>query len=241
MNEEIKSVIAKANKLFALAENNSNPNEAANAAYQAQKLLEKHKLTRAAIAAASADEDEEDVIEHSTPLERVKRATWWKEFLAAAICSVNGCEALWVRESYSVKVLKIVGRSSDIEVVRWFYSSVVAQIEALCKGAMIAGQGRGKRWSNSFKQGATSTVINRLKAAKQEVRKEYQQTAALVLVERREEDVKNWITKHRPGYTPKGSSRFSITKDAYSQGREAGNRVDLSRAKLNNPNKGLLA
>jgi len=241
MDAETKAVISKANKLFALAENNSNPNEAASAAYQAQKLLEKHKLTRAAIAAASDEDDEESVIEHSDPLERVKRTTWWKDFLAAAICSVNGCEVLWVREPYSMKVLKLVGRPSDIEVCRWLYSSIVSQIETLCKGAMIAGHGRGKRWSNSFKQGATSTVIDRLKAAKREVRKEYQQTAALVLVERREEEVKNWMTEHRPQYTPGKGKRFNITRDAYSQGKEAGNRVDLSRAKLNNPNKGLLA
>lgn len=235
-----KAIIAKINNLFALSEGTSNPNEAANAAFQAQKLLEKHKLTRAAIEVESGERDEEPVIEHSSPLEEVKRSTWWKDFLANAICSTNGCEAYWDHRG-AVKLLKLVGRQSDIDICRWLYVSVTNQIEALCKGAMLAGHGRGKRWANSFKQGATSTVIDRLKAAKREVRQEYQQTAALVLVETREEDVKNWMSKHHPRLRSGSKQSFSITRDAYSQGKQAGGRVDLSRGKLGGSNKGLLA
>jgi len=241
MNQDvdIKAIIGKANKLFALAEKNSNPNESANAFFQAQKLLEKYKLTRAELDVVSDVIDEEPIVEDNVPLEQVGRSTRWKDFLSATICRVNGCHSYWSHK-YDQKHLKIIGRPSDVTIVRWLYRSVTEQIETLCKAAMLAGLGRGKHWANSFKQGASSTVTKRLREAQVEVRDEYKGTAALVLVKKRDEDLELWVKKHHPYLTTGKSTSFSISRDAYSQGIEAGRRVDLTRGKLGTSARGLL-
>lgn len=225
-----EQILSKVRNLLALSKND-NVHESSAAYKAAQKLLTKNRLTMADVY-ASAEKSREPIITSNEPLYAGIRAINWKGSLAAGITKANCCScywhSVWVDGRWN-KQLLVVGRQSDIDVVRYLFSAVVAQIEAYCAAAMLRNRGGGKTFANNFKYGATNTVVERLAEAQQEVEEEYEGTTALVLVnkDKAELDVAMKALKLR-----KRTVKSRYDDRGQEAGKRAGRRVNLSRGAL---------
>ena len=94
-----------------------------------------------------------------------------------------------------------------------------------------------KTFSNNFKIGAVDAIAERLTEAKQEVEKEYEGTAAMVLVKKNEIEVSKAMNSMN--LKPKKAS-YRSDYSGYAAGKMAGKKVDLSKYKMNSTTKGLL-
>ena len=202
-------ILDKVKKLMSLAQGQGNTNECANAFAKAQELLMRHKLTMADL--DGFDEESSEPIEESDMEIYGKRIIAWKRYLADQVAKLNSCRTFTRSGRGNAKHL-IVGRASDVEMVNYLVSSVIHQIDFLCKKAMRNGEGSGKTFSNQFKFGAVETVIGRLKEVSAKVRQEYQGTSALVLVNTRSAEVdlfmnNNYNLKNSTGHRIAGDDR----------------------------------
>lgn len=238
-------VIDKIKKLLRLAES-ADVNEAANAAAQAQRLMEQHRIDQAMISvdedAEDASVDDEDIKEFSDqPLAASGRLAQWKSSLGVAIASINGCRCVLSKEWSDGHrkfrtTLCLVGHPSDVVTVRYLFSYLVGEIERLCKER---NHGRGRTWANSFRIGAVHTVRKRLQEAKEQARLDARKklkgntkalariSKALERVDARAGAVDLWMKENLE--TRAGRSRASNRDwDAYREGKRAGQTIDLS-------------
>lgn len=224
-------VLDKVKRLIALSNNNTNVNESATAFAQAQAILSKHRLTMAEVDAASSALAGELISESSQPLYQGERVIHWKSYLAGEIAAENGCKVFTRTFRNPVKIVKyvIVGRESDIQVVRYMFESIIEQIEFFVKLAMKSGEGSGKTFSNNFKYGAADTVVKRIKEANLKIRDEYKGTQALVLVDNRFNEVQRWVEKMVPNMKTSKAVSFREDRTGYYLGKQAGQKVSLNK------------
>jgi len=218
-------ILLKIKKLLDLSKNNTNVHEAAAAYHAAQKLLTQHRLSLVDLEKADDSDYDFDDVYYG------KRKITWKGVLASGIAKCNGCRAFW-RATRAGRVLQVVGKKANIDIVKWLYASVSAQIESLCKLAVQASYG-GKTFSNNFKLGASNAVIQRLQLAKSEVESEYTGTHALVHINQADAKLEQYfreVLEVKP-YTAK----FTGDSNGYAAGTRAGKRVNITKGGL--PNK----
>ena len=230
------SIIEKINALLnKTTENGCSVEESATAAKLAQKLLTEYKLSTSDLSV-----DAESVHNNAKPLVVSQRLTHWKSWIANALCQTNGCKA-YTNRNKTIEVnkkgrahwvskceLRIIGRDSDIEIVRYFFEYLTNEIERLCKQAMAEGHGTGKTWANNFKSGATNAVTTRLKEGYQEVRNEHSNSTAIVKLDARDVEVQKWVSENlklSKGYRSYASADY----DAFYQGQRAGKSISLNK------------
>lgn len=242
MPEPDERIVDRIKKLLRLAQSD-NVNEAANAAGQAQRLMEQHRIDQALLDVSDADGgpvEDEDVRVDGEPMTRSGRLPQWKVQLGVCVANANACrcylDTRWNddREVYE-KSLCIVGRPSDVATVRYLFTYLAHEIERLCKRD---GQGRGRTYANSFRIGAVHTIRKRLVLAKAEVRKEAKKklrgdsTAlakidkALAKIDQRGQDVDDWMDKNMDLSNGR-ASRSRRDWDAYRAGQQAGHGIEL--------------
>ena len=233
------NVVDKIQALKRLSENKSaTPSEAANAAARVQELMLKHKITEAEL---GSDESKEEI--HwfkDDPLHVSKRDSAWRVVLACGIAEVNGCRCMTGVRPDGARRISLLGRASDVEVVRYLYAYLEREIERLAKGHLlvesknktydslfVTGLHRGK----SFRMGAVFTVLERLKAQKIEVetvaRAEGMSTA-LSIIDKRDEDLKVWISKNATSKRQVGNDPVHV--DSFNAGRKAATSIALNDA-----------
>jgi hypothetical protein len=221
------SILNKVKDLLSLSEGAGNVNEKASAYKLAQKLLAKHRLTMADIEASGVSTDKESVEVSSEPLYEGKRMITWLGILASGIAANNDCAVYW--SGGKVRRLTILGRKSDVEIVRYLYDTVSAQILSFCKVA-LRRNGGGKTFSNNFKLGAANVVIQRITEATKEVEQDYAGSRAMVLVKRDRAELES--AKAKLGLRSKAAVKARFSPDGYAAGRAAGARVNLTRGGL---------
>jgi len=208
--------------------------EAATAANIAQQLLTQHRLT---VADLSANGESYEDIHNKEALFSGMRRIHWKDKLANCLTTVNGCMAYvdtvpvydrgQMRRKNKV-YCRIIGRNSDIQICTYFFNYLEREIETLCKAAMKRGEGTGKTWSNSFKNGASDAICNRLREANQDVKTSAANSTALVKLENRDEAVSKWAEDNlKLKNAPEKTVRYS--RSGYASGKIAGNNVNLNR------------
>jgi hypothetical protein len=212
-----ESVIDRIRKLMALAEKNSNVNEAATAAAMAQSLLFKHKLCQADIQADDEPEDALGTADFDTP------GHLWRKSLVHGISRAFYCRAVTL--SGKRKTVRIVGKLSDTQSVIYLAQYLINEIETLAKG--VAGQ--GKAYVNAFKVGCVATIIARLDAQRKEQDRTVQETAsestALVL-KNDAVAVSRYFHTLFPK-TVKGRGPVARDGGGYEAGKQAGANVSL--------------
>jgi hypothetical protein len=212
-------IINKIKDLFALASSTSSLDEAATATALAQKLLDKYQLSLADLASSK----QENVIEEF--VSKNKRDTTWKGKLIAYLAGSNYTRALF----FQGLGYKLIGRKSDIELVSYFWKSIVAQIDQLADNAIKNGVGSGKRFSNSFKYGAAQAVIDRLKTARAESKKEAERTeqgkSGLIWLSKKNEEVERYLNRYKHKTIVK---KPDVSYNAYAAGVAAGQQVNLA-------------
>ncbi|KKN19844.1 hypothetical protein LCGC14_0941700 [marine sediment metagenome] len=227
-----EQILTKVKDLLALSSGNSNLNESASAYKAAQRLLTRHKLNMADVYASAERVVREPIIKCNEPLYAGKRMITWKGSLAKGICDANSCGCYWnniYTESVWLQHLVLVGRQSDIDTVRYLYTIISAQIEAMCVVAMFQNGGGGKTFSNNFKLGTVNTVAKRLNEAVQEIVDEYVNTKAMTIINKDKEDLSGAMSALN---LRKRTVNSRYSESGYDAGKKAGRRVNLTRGSL---------
>lgn len=194
------SVVDKILALRRLSENKSaTPAEAANAAARVQELMLKHQITEAALGPS-----EQSVEWDRNPLFSSRKSCKWRTALAVGIAKVNACRAMRaVRPDGSIHIT-VVGRASDIEVVRYLYAFLEREIDRLAKEYLKSNDrppGSGMLIGESYRIGCVVRIIARLEEQKAAVVAEAREaghTVALVRVDERDLAVEAWVSKNAP-------------------------------------------
>lgn len=222
-------VIDKIRQLRELSKS-SNIFEATAAAKAADKLLQKHRLTEEDLIARGVSQKEypED---DSHVLYETARIITWKSILASVLARHYGC-ALWDGVSYEtghkVSRYKLVGRKSDMEMVRYLFAWLVFEIERLCK---LSCKGKGHIVSQSFCEGAVSGIKQQLDKSKEEIKQEANQSGqslALVRIDERLSESRTALySLHKNLKVDKSVSYRRLNQDAYNNGISAGKNIHL--------------
>lgn len=255
----LSDIIAKVQKLRRLA-TSSNANEAAAAAAAADRIIQEHALSEAQLE-ASGEHVAELPTEAKDPLHvfRGGRTPAWHLRLCVELARHYGC-ALYV-EGFrypngrkAEEHVKIVGRSSDVEALRFMYSWLSVEVERLAQDVKVAtsywcdvcggtpedtsltcGGIAPHKWRSdarratrnarqSFRHGAVRGIANALYRSKEEARAHVSTSTALAIFDRRLEQA----------MAVKGSMKFDGRKriggtvrdeTAYVRGARAGGRL----------------
>lgn len=229
----IEEVVTKIRKLLALSKS-ENVNEAALAAAKAAKIMEDYQISEAAL----LTEPEKDEPVGSFPFEKAGKKVHWRMAVASGCAATCNCKTYW----YGAQIT-LIGREADVKAARYLYDLILPQVENLaeeCFEAQAPWEDK-RRWMHAFRLGCAATIKNRLYVQHKEtvtnLRKQAQSgillsdggssSTALVVVDRRLARVENFekSLQLRRGRGPSMSSR-----DGYTVGREAGNRVNLGGA-----------
>lgn len=228
-NNTIANVIARIQKLRELAGNNTNEHEAASAAAAAAKLIDRFQLSEMDLQ-LKGDKNAEPIVEGEVPLHKTGRAMLWVGFLAMTLCEHYGCTGYWnhvndaeevfaknpnaVRDSY--KAFKMVGRQSDMDIVRYMFDWLHPVIVYLMK---LNASGRGMKYSQNYAYGVVQGIKNQLQLEHKEAKVEAaanNQSQAMVLLDSRlalseshlKSTVKGLHTKRSHlGYDPNARAR----------------------------------
>lgn len=228
MNEQ---VIDKIKGLLSLSQS-SNLHESSVAWATAQKLMLKYRISEVEL---NSSAPKEAINTSPIPLFSGQRSITWMSILAGGIAKVNSCGVV-VRSTNDGVIFALSGRPSDQEIVRYFYNSIVSQIEILSARAMKERNGPksgAKTFSNNFKLGAVETVLNRLDKIKEEVKQEANQeakvggTSAAMVLASRDREIEQYMAKEYPKlvYVSKPHRSNENAKDL---GRAAGNSVNIN-------------
>jgi hypothetical protein len=231
------NALDKIQALKRLSENKSaTPAEAANAAARVQELMLKHKITEADLGVE--DSAEEVTWFKDDPLHVSKRESTWRLMLAIGIANVNGCKCMTGFVPGGVRRTTLVGRASDVEVVKYIYAYLEREIDALAKSHLASYSKppyllahtslmRGK----SFRLGAVNVIISRLKEQKEQVEQEARtqgQSSALAVIDNREAGVQAWVDRHAK--EKRVITNDSVDTASWHAGKAAANSIALHRA-----------
>lgn len=222
---DISSVIDRVKKLLALT-TSSNANEAAAAAAVANKLIDQYRLAASELETSS--EDHEEVFEDSAPLYESGRITQWKSSLACHLAKHYGC-AIYNAKGFRQNLFKLVGRKSDIEIIRYMFSWLSIEIDRLSDQAS-KGRGfnrsAGKVFSNSFCSGAVVGISNQLETSRKEVAQTVSSVAMVRLNLRLEEAIDFMNDAHKLKKTNNNSKSY-FDRGAYEAGKVRGQSIHL--------------
>ena len=221
LSPEQEEIIEKVRKLLALSKS-ANPHESALALAKAEDLLERHRLDMTAIEMVTGQK--EQIIEDDDPLFDSEKITKWEASLAHGISYLYGCTTIRV----GGKVIKIIGRASDIMFVRYFVSYVTLEFFRLSKDAFYK---KRKDYKDSWFLGATEEVLKRLKEAKAIVQQTANQFAVMTVNNRYNEAQKKLDELYPQATFNKLNAPDKFNADAYYLGQQAGNKIKLTQDK----------
>lgn len=169
-------------RLLALSENKTaDPNEAAVAAAQAQRIMEQHALDRALI----DTETQGTILGAQEPCELFdgqddehlhlwiggKHVTW-RSILANGLARLNDC-AVVVDNGGGFCRFLVVGTPTDVAVLRYVFTFVEHEIDRLAKRAARRGQVYGRTGGNQFRLGAVESVLYNVERTKRAARQAF--------------------------------------------------------------------
>lgn len=137
------------------------PEEVAASLALAQRLLEREGLTRESLAlGGSADaEPEEDMVKCPDPLEGTGgKLAVWKNYLGVILTKENGCAGYRGPDG-----LILIGRPSDIQVIRYLFAYCAREIDRLAKAYC---KGCGATYANNFRLGCVDAIAKAIKTQK---------------------------------------------------------------------------
>ncbi len=231
---EIDKVIAKVQRLLSLS-SSSNANEAAAAMNAANKLIDQYRLSEADLSSNHSDLD--PMMEDSDSIYETGRINPWKSTLVVVLAKHYGCAVfnnMTFPNGRKVSHYKLVGRKSDIAIVRYFFAYLMAECQRLCEKE---AHGKGKVFANSYCFGFVAGIKQQLLESRKEAEKEATGNA-IVAINRREEESKNFMNQLYRLKQSKGSSQSQTDYRAYSQGLEQGKSIHLGHG-LNSGNSGV--
>lgn len=158
--EEAKKKISKLLRLST----SSNQHEAERAASKAAEIMHKYQIQEASLCDIEQEEEETE-IDTFLKMEGKKREHWQMS-IASGCAVVCSCKVYWEMGGKFGSVIKIIGRKSDVDSVRYLFQMISRQVEEAAvrsyykKG--VYGIEDKKSWSHSFKLGCATEIRSRL-------------------------------------------------------------------------------
>lgn len=219
----IDSIIAKVQKLLALA-NSSNANEAASAAAAANRLIDQYRLSEADIATDSVEID--PMMEDDHFIYETGRIIPWKQSLVTVIAGHYGC-AVFNSVTYptgrKVSRFKLVGRKSDIAIVNYMFSYLSTECMRLCEKEAY---GQGKVFAASYCAGFVAGIRQQLSESRKEAEKVATSTA-IVAINNRQKEAADFMNSLYRLKSVKGGSSARTDYGAFSAGMRQGRNTHL--------------
>lgn len=212
---DIEKVKARIAKLLAMAADTSSPNEAAIAASRARKLLDKHNLDEGQV------EVGDDFSAITTSAERRTTIPRWEQWLSTAVAEYNTCISRLVDGR-----LCMCGIKEDAELAASMFDYLREAVLRMCK-AHMADQGYKRynaRVGNSFKLGATTELVAKLRILKESRENEVRDTGTGLICLREEA-----VHTHYgfAGYT-RNSRKVPVDKTSYDQGKDDATDIEVN-------------
>ena len=239
MNRE--TILRRAAKLAALANDMSSIAEAEAASERLAELLREHRLTMQDVSQATMREHirAED---HETSW---MRAPKWAQFLSGGIATACGCQSISYRGGGKHARMRFIGEEADVAVCRYWYSVLEELLPAIAdrektnvenlhlNDARVAGM-QGKRfplrsWTElreAFLIGVGYRVCNRLQRLLQpEMGEAGASGRALVLV--KDAAITDWIKEHLGDIKEAPIGELDPDHSAIRAGMRAGEGIEL--------------
>lgn len=233
----LDKIIDRIKKLQRLA-TSSNPNEAAAAAAEAQRLMLEHRVEAASL--EDVTQPKEKIGEHDV---MANASEAWIGALAQGVSYAYDCKIFWRGSK-----LHAIGRPSDVAALRYMLAYLGQEVVRLSEahsfdddpdyafrsGAKRAGYVR--TWRSQFRVGCATTIAARLREGKgkfeQEVKSRTDAATCTALV--RLADVKTEVqayVKAHYKFSSRGGSSARYNSGARAAGAAAGHGVNLSGGK----------
>ena len=216
----------KVRKLLQLA-TSDNQNEAALAMSMAQSLIDKYNLEMIELSEKEVVKFEE-IIEAKEPLYVGGRIPGWKSILAGILARHNNCRIIIQKgmggaSSNRETHLKIYGRETDIDHVRYMFAYALDQLTRL---SYIPCVGEGHRFKDSWYHGAVMGIKDKLDESKKEVLSNSSQFT-VNKYNQLGTDVDDFIkSKYSKLRSCKCNSK--LDSSAFSNGRKTGREISLN-------------
>lgn len=226
MSEQLASVIGKVQKLLALA-NSSSAHEAANAAAAANKLIDAYRLSELDLA---VDQQESDpIMEDDEYIYETGRIVPWKVRMIHVLADHYGVANFndnHFATGRKVSRFKLVGRTSDIKIVRYMFAWLTAECQRLA-GSI---KGRGHVAIASYCEGFVAGVAMQLKTSREEIQRTVTSSAIIKLNERLEESSKFMYDHNSNLKTVKTKSHSQRDIGSFLAGQRRGQDIHLGAA-----------
>jgi hypothetical protein len=226
---DLNSIISKVNKLLALSKS-ANINEASAAAAAANKLIDAYRLQECDL---EIDIESSDPVEEDTDyLYESGKITAWKSSLANILVRHYGC-ACYNDCGYAtgrkVSRYKLVGKRSDIGIIRYMFSYLTAEAARLSEKE---AKGKGRVFVASYCMGFVRGVDEQLKKSRVEAQKDAT-SAAIVKIDGRASAARAELYRlHTNLRSGKATSHSQIDPRAFDMGKAKGSNLHLG-ASLN--------
>lgn len=221
----ITDIIDKVKRLQALS-CSSNANEAAAAAAAANKLIDKYRLEAADLEVEDSTQNE--AIENDSDyIYTSGRITVWRISLIKVLSIHYGVANFndVSRESgRKVSRYRLVGRRSDIGIVRYMFSWLTSECERL---ARIEAYGMGKIFVASYCDGFVDGIATQLKLSRQQVRTEATSTAMVRIDARLQESMQGMYRLNKNLRMSKTVSHAHTDRMAFAAGQQRGQSTHL--------------
>jgi len=229
MATTLTEIIAKVQKLLSLSKNNSNAAEAATAAGIANRLIDEHRLSVADLELESSTK--EAVVQDDNHLYESGRITAWRASLVRVLTSHYGVayynDTTHSETGRQVSRYRMVGRKSDMEVVRYFYVWLGAECERL---SALEAKGKGRVYVASYQLGFVSGVSEQLMLSREQA-KQTATSTSIVMIDSRGDEARTGMYNIVPGLRKsKGSSSRQHDVGAFGEGKARGQSVHLGNA-----------
>lgn len=228
-------VMRRIQKLLNIAnDGRGDPNEAAAAAGQAEKLMRKFNIEHADLLTKeiARGAGKFATIKCSANMKRddpnrptLQRNPGWACWLAYDVAKLNDCEIRQFMDHRGA-VLGFLGFESDAQVAGWMFDYLVGELIKGCKAYQRATT-RTKAESESFRRGFVLAMCGKLSKLRAEKVAEMQEAVAsrALVVSKTQALVEHFGEfKYRESKTT-----TSVVGDAYHAGRAAGSKVDVGR------------
>lgn len=218
------SILAKIKSLLALAENNSNVNEAAAAALKARDLMRQYDIAQKEVDEVVSKDNRPaaNVGEQVAPKESYHK---WEIYLAMYMVDFLPVEFLIRGGAQGKRRPLFIGHEVDVMVVIEMYEYIRKAIWRMAREL------EGSRAQRSFCEGAIYTIRQRIlerKAKEQQEPTPEIQKYEMICVDKKTQ-VQNWITKKYPKLKQTNlRGTRDIDGDAFRQGMRRGHEISLN-------------
>ena len=230
---DIDKIKERIQKLLAMANDASSPNEAAIAASRVQKLMAKYNLEMVDVIAEEI-QDEENVVRAESTC-RFKRTPAYIQWIYVAISNAFSCESRReekIIDGIEREVSVFFGYKTDVDIATSMCDYICDQLEQMAKRVKIPEEyqvsGMSRRYMADWRKGAAREICRRIHSFYGDEEQNYQEpitSDGQTLVSLK----KDMIAK-KFGHFSYGVTRsYRYTHDGQQAGRAAGQSISISK------------